>query len=298
MSGRAPRCFTSVIGLVLAAVVGCQGPPPSIGHFNLIGFDEGGHHAASPATVAPCSTEERDLAFEDTVAYLHTDDDERVRPTAACCTPHANRWDFLLSPYPEHGPAPSRQVGARRLHPRRAQVRRVRGVSPTSRLRGDRSEMNIARRVILFLGALATGAGIWLGAVTPTIFTLAAIIITPAPILFTWRPFHRRSWVQRVSGTTRSLRRSSRSAASDGSPSDPSARSASIVGATPRWSVPERTSRATGLACASSTRGSALRRGWVRREGRVCMHAEGCPEWLHGYDCEVNIPPHPMRWSP
>lgn len=103
MSGRAPRCFTSVIGLVLAAVVGCQGPPPSIGHFNLIGFDEGGHHAASPATVAPCSTEERDLAFEDTVAYLHTDDDERVRPTAACCTPHANRWDFLLSPYPEHG---------------------------------------------------------------------------------------------------------------------------------------------------------------------------------------------------
>ena len=32
--------------------------------------------------------------------------------------------------------------------------------------------------------------------------------------------------------------------------------------------------------------------------GEYACTPKGRPEWLHGYDCEVNIPPHPMRWSP
>ena len=258
--------------VVLAAVVGCQGPPPSIGHFNLIGFDEGGHHAASPATVAPCSTEERDLAFEDTVAYLHTDDDERVRPTAACCTPHANRWDFLLSPYPEHGHRAESSGGSATASSTSStstpSARRFANESSAWGSLGDEhraASNSVPRRS-------RNGGGDLLGAVTPTTSRSRPSSSRPRRSYSRGRSFDRRSWVQRVSGTTRSLRRSSRSAASDGSPSDPSARSASIVGATPRWSVPERTSRATGLACASSTRGSRSST-WMGAARGASMHA-------------------------
>ena len=93
----------SLITLGLAALGACQGRPPSIGHFDALGFDQGAKHPVPPDVVVPCSAEERDSAFENTTAYLHSDEDDRARPTTACCTPGSNRWDFLLPPYPEHG---------------------------------------------------------------------------------------------------------------------------------------------------------------------------------------------------
>ena len=194
-------------------------------------------------------------------------------PTAACCTPHANRWDFLLSPYPEHGhlcrvvrwsvPAPSTSSTST------PSARRFANESSAWRSLGDEhraANYPVPRRS-------RNGGGIWLGAVTPTIFTLAAIIITPAPILF---HAGARSTGARGSSAcpvlpdrfdghrarAASVRQSSR----------PPARSASIVGATPRWSVPERTSRATGLACASSTRGFRSST-WMGAARGASMHA-------------------------